>query len=234
MIINQKENRLKYLIKGLSAVALYFLISYIRDVPFLLLKIYIEDIPQTTYKIYLLVVETIMILIIYLIYEEEINKAIDDIKINHKKYYNSHFKTYIIGIIIMLVCNITIDFIGGTISSNEAAVRNEFTAYPITTYISAVFLAPLVEETVFRLSIKAIFKNNIIFILVSGLLFGYLHVIKMPLNILFPLYLLAYSAPGLTFAYMMSKTNNVLTSIGYHLMHNGILMSMQVFILIFT
>lgn len=234
MIINQKKNRLLYLIKGLGTLFLYFFISYIRDIPFYLLNINLEDLPEVTYKIYLLVIEVIMILLIYLIFEKEINEAIDDIKINHQKYFYTHFKTYIIGIVIMLGSNIIINFIGGAMSTNETAVRNEFYSFPITTYISAVFLAPLVEEFVFRLGIKSIIKNKILFIIISGLFFGYLHVIKMPFNILFPLYLLSYSAPGLTFAYMMSKTNNIFTSIGFHLMHNGILMSMQVFLLIFT
>ena len=234
MLIEQKKNRLLYLFKGLGTLFLYFFISYIRDIPFYIFKINIEDIPQTTYKIYLLVVEICMALLIYIIYENEINKAIDDIKINHKKYFDKYFKVYIIGIVIMLVTNMIISFIGGNMSSNETAIRNEFNNFPITTYISAVFIAPIVEEFVFRMGIRSIFKNNIIYILVSGVLFGYLHIMTMPMNLLFPLYLLSYSSAGIAFAYMMTKSNNILISSWFHLMHNGLLMAMQVFLLIFA
>ena len=197
-------------------------------------NINIEDIPQTTYKIYLLIIEITIALLIYIIYENEINLAIEDIKENHQKYFDKYFKVYIIGILIMLASNIIISFVGGAMASNETAVRNEFNSFPITTYLSAVFIAPFVEEFVFRLGIKSIFKNNIIYILVSGVLFGYLHIMTMPVNILLPLYLISYSAPGIAFAYMMAKSNNILISSWFHFMHNGLLMALQVFLLIFS
>lgn len=234
MIINQKENRWKYIFKGLGVIFLYFFISFTKNILLTLLGIDLENIKEITYRIYSLIIEIIMFLIIYLIYESEFNEAIDDIKKNHEKYFKENLKYYIIGIIVMFGSNIIINLLGGGLSANEGSVRNEFYSYPITTYISAVFLAPIIEESVFRLSFNAIFKNKTLFIIFSGLTFGYLHVISMPLNILFPLYLLSYSSCGLAFAYMMKKTNNILVPAGFHLMHNGIMMSMQIFLLIFS
>ncbi len=234
MLINQKENRWKYIFKGLGVIFIYFFISFARNIPLRLLNIDLENLPEISYKIYSLIIEIIMFLVIYMIYEPEFNAAIDDIKKNHEKYFKDNFKYYIIGIAVMFGSNMLINFLGGGVSSNEGSVRAEFYSYPIITYISAVFLAPIIEESVFRLSFNALFKNKTLFILTSGLLFGYLHVMSMPLNKLFPLYLLSYSSCGLAFAYMTKRTGNILVPTGFHFMHNGIMMSMQIFLLIFS
>jgi len=234
MLIDQNEHRWKYIFKGLLTIFLYFFITYVRNVPFILLNISLDDVSDVSYRIYLLMLDVFMLLIMYLIYEKEFGKAIDDLKIKHHEYYRDNFKYYMLGIIIMIGSNVLINLLGGGISSNENAVRNELFQYPISTYVSAVLLAPIVEETVFRLSFNAIFKNKTLFIIVSGLFFGYLHVMSMPINILFPIYLISYAAPGLAFAYINKRTNNILVSTGLHLMHNGILMSIQIFLFLFT
>ena len=152
---------------------------------------------------------------------------------NHLKYFTSNLKYYIIGVIVMMLANATILMLGGNSSNNETAIRGQFEMYPIFTFISAVFLAPILEESVFRLSFRNIFKNNLLFILASGLIFGGLHLTGMLDSNLFFLYLVSYSAMGIVFAYMLAKTNNIFVTIGFHFMHNGILMSLQTFLLLF-
>ena len=234
MIIEQTKNRWNYIFKGLSIIFLYFFISIFKYIPFDLLHINSIDINSKLLIAYNLLLEITLIYIIYLIYRKEFKLAIKDIKENHKEYFTKYFKIYLIGVIIMMLSNIIISKYGGGISDNESAIRDEFKLYPIYTFVSAVFLAPLLEESIFRLGIKSIFKNNIIYIIMSGLIFGGLHLLGMPLNKLFPLYLLSYCSEGFAFAYMMSKTNNVLVSTAFHFMHNGLIMSLQFFLLIFT
>ena len=234
MIIEQNKNKYKYFFKGLIIILMYFIVSLYRNLPFILLKINFEDIPQHSYNLYNLTLEITMLVIIYYTFEKEIKKAISDIKENHSKLFSENFKIYIIGITIMIFSNIIINNLGGGISQNESAIRDEFKAFPIYTYISAVFLAPLLEEAIFRLGFKAMINNKILYIILSGLVFGSLHLIGMKLNILFPVYLVSYCSCGWAFAYMMEKTNNILVSTGFHFMHNGLLMSMQFFLLLFT
>ena len=234
MIINQSDNRKKYIFKGLGTLFLYFFITLFKNMPFYLIHINVSDIPKITYNIYSLVIEITLILLIYFIFEEEIKKAIEDIKINHYTYFTKYFKIYLIGIIIMMASNMIINALGGGISQNEEAIRGEFNSFPVYTYIASVFLAPLLEELIFRLSLKALIKNKYIYIFISGFIFGSLHLIGMPINKLFPLYLISYCSAGWAFAYIMSKTNNILVSSGFHFMHNGIIMSIQTFLLIFT
>ncbi|MBR2840243.1 MAG: CPBP family intramembrane metalloprotease [Bacilli bacterium] len=234
MIIDQSKNRYKYIFKGLGIIFLYFAVSFFKYLPFDLLHINRADIKDFSLIVYNLAIEMVLIVAIYSIYEKEFRLAISDIKKNHKMYFDKYLKVYLIGVILMIGSNMIINILGGGISENEGTIRKEMQMFPIYTYISAVFLAPILEEMIFRLGIRSIVKNNVIYIILSGLIFGGLHLIGTPINILFPLYLLSYCSSGWGFAYMMSKSNNVLVSSGFHLMHNGIILSIQFFLLIFT
>lgn len=234
MIIDQNKHRLKYFIKGISVIMFYFLLSLFKNLPFILLKINIEDIPQKSYNFYSITLEMMMIVIIYYTFEKEIKLAIKDLKENHQEYFQKYFKTYILGVTIMMLSNIIIGKLGGGISENESTIRNEFKLYPIYIYTSAVLLAPFLEEFIFRLGFKSMIKNNVIYIIISGLIFGSLHLLGTKIDYLLPIYLISYCSCGWAFAYMMAKSNNILISTAFHLMHNGLLMSLQFFLLLFT
>ena len=234
MIEHSKENYTKNIIKGISVVALYFIFSLFKNLPLEILNIHYENLNITAKIIYNLSAEIIMILIIYIIFQKEISNAIKDIKKNHLTYFKKYLKVYLLGVFIMMLSNMIIMALGGGSSENETLIRNEFQLYPVYIYISSVFLAPVLEESIFRLGFRAIFKNNTLFILASGLVFGSLHLMGMPFDNLFPIYLLSYCSCGIAFAYIMAKTNNIFVSMGFHFMHNGILMSMQTLILLFS
>lgn len=234
MITRTNKNEITYIIKGLSAILIYFLLSKYQSLPFILLHINTSELPSLIKIFYSLAIEMLILILIYSIFEKEFKKAYQDIKKNHKKYFDEYLKYYILALIFMLLSNSIINLLGGNISNNEAAVRSEFELYPIYTFISAVILAPIIEETVFRLSFRAIFKDDFLFITVSSLIFGGLHLLTTPVNYLFPFHLIAYCSCGFAFAYMLKKTNNIFVSMGFHFMHNGMIIAMQTFLLIFT
>ncbi|MBR3209328.1 MAG: CPBP family intramembrane metalloprotease [Bacilli bacterium] len=227
MIINQEKNKTQYFLKGFLAIFIYFSISITKGLPFAILKIDTENISKNVLNLYSFSLEMLILLIIYMLFEKELNEGIKDLKKNHEKYYNTHFKTYIIGLAIMMISNSIINVLGGGISENESLIRNEFLTSPIYTFASAVFMAPIIEELIFRFCFKAMIKNNVLYIMISGLIFGMLHLTGISLNYMYPLYLMAYAASGFAFSYMMVKTNNIFTSWGFHLMHNGILLTLQ-------
>lgn len=234
MITKTDKNELKYILKGTSVILIYFLFSFFQTLPFDLLHINTQNLPNIIKVVYTLSVELLMISIIFYIFEKEFSKAFQDIKKNHLKYFQNNLKYYIISLIVMMASNIFINLLGGGLSNNETAIRNEFNIFPIYTFISAVILAPILEESVFRLGFKAIFKNDFLFITISSLIFGGLHLITNPLNELFPLYLLSYSCCGIAFAYMLKKTNNIFVSMFFHFMHNGLILALQTFLFIFS
>ena len=119
------------------------------------------------------------------------------------------------------------------ISGNEENIRSLLGIHPIYIYLSAVIIAPSVEELVFRGAIKNIIPNKILFILVSGLVFGGLHLVGNISNIVDLLYIIPYSALGIVFAYIYSKPDNIFVTMLLHTMHNGILVSLQIAVLLF-
>lgn len=233
-MITRNKNELKYIIKGISVIFLYFFVSLFKDIPFILMHINTANLPSHIAITYNLAVEVLMITIIFTIFDKEIKDAFNDIKKKHYTYFKDNLKYYIIGLIVMMASNMLINILGGGTSTNETTIRNEFTVFPIYIFISAGVLAPLLEESVFRLAFRAIFKNDFLYITVSSLVFGSLHLIGTPVNELLPLYLLSYCSCGIAFAYMLKKTNNIFVSMGFHFMHNGLILSMQTFLLIFS
>ena len=174
-----------------------------------------------------------MLGIIFIMFEDELKKAWIDLKKNHMSYFSKNLKYYLIGLIIMMSSNLLINLLGGDLAQNETSIRDQFQFAPIFTFISGVFLAPILEESIFRLGFRNMIKNNYLFIIISGLVFGSLHLLAgVDMHLLF-LYLLSYSSFGIIFAYIFVKTNNIFVSTGFHLMHNGILMSLQVLMFLF-
>lgn len=234
--IKQQTDVKKYVktfFTGICAISTYFILTELVSLPFVLAGINVTNMPIILKSIYLLSYEIVMLAIIYLILKDKINAAIEDIKKHHKEYFSKYLKYWILALIIMSGSNILISFInGGQIAGNEEAVRNIFGQTPIYMFISAVFIAPLTEELIFRQAIRNIFSNNKLFIVVSGLIFGGLHVFNSATNWMDLLYLIPYCTPGFIFAYILSKTDNVLVPAGLHFLHNGLMMSLQVLLLL--
>ena len=124
----------------------------------------------------------------------------------------------------MSFSNIIITFLlkGGG-ATNEKMVQDMITTLPFIMLVNAGVLAPILEELTFRKAFREALSNKWLFILVSGLVFGGLHVItsfQTPLELL---YIIPYSSLGVAFAYMYDKTDTVFTSIAMHMIHNTIL-----------
>ena len=79
----------------------------------------------------------------------------------------------------MAISNIIITFVlKQTIAGNEELVRSYIDTSPLLMIFSTVIYAPICEELTFRKSIKDAINNKYIYILTSGLLFGFLHIVR--------------------------------------------------------
>lgn len=231
--IEKLEKYLKNALIGIIALLLYFFLPSFEGILFELFNINTETLPLSIKLFYSTAYDMFMISIMILLFYKNIKKDIADIKKNHKKYYSKYFNVYLIGLAVMMISNTIITLISnGGNSGNQEAINEMFEVAPAYMYFSAVIFAPIVEELTFRQAIKYIIPNKILFIIVSGLLFGGLHVIGTTEVWTDLLYLVPYSALGVAFAYILQKTNNILVTIGLHFMHNGILMALQLLMLL--
>ena len=90
---------------------------------------------------------------------------------------------------------------------------------PLVYGITLILLSPLLEEIVFRMAFKDIF-NGLSFILISGIVFGSIHVIFSITSLLDLLYLIPYCSLGIIFGIIYNKTDNLSYTYIIHLLHN--------------
>ena len=231
-----KNNYIKTASIGILAILVYFILPMFESLPFQLMGIDTATIPLVGKVIYMIAYETVILGLILLIFHSKLKKDFADMKQNHMNYYSKYFKYWLLGLLIMMISNLLImQFTNNQMSSNEQAIQNLFDISPVYIFFSAVIFAPLVEELVFRQGIRNIIPNKLLFIIVSGLVFGGLHVISSDMTSLTELfYLVPYCTPGIIFAYILAQTDNIFVSIGLHFMHNGLLIALQFFLLFFS
>lgn len=231
---NIKDYKNKFLL-GLIGISIYFFLPQFQALPFILLKINTNNIPQIAEIIYLLGFNLLILALIAIVFHKKLEKDFIDIKKNHEKYFKECINYWLIGMGVMMLSNIFISIIlNNGVADNEELIRTMFKESPIYVYLSAVIIAPLTEELIFRLGIRNIFPTKILFLMVSTLVFGGLHVVTSMSTPLDLLYLIPYCSLGFAFAYSLYKTNNIFVSIGLHMMHNGLLISLQFLQLIFS
>jgi len=229
------EKYIKISLLSLIFILLYFFLPMIQGIFFELFGVNTENLPMNITIFYSIICDILMIALIILLFNKSIKKDFKDIKKNDNEYYSKYFKYYLIGLFIMMISNLIISFISnGSNAGNQETIEEMFDKAPVYIYCSAVFFAPIVEELVFRRAIKNIIPNSLLFILTSGLIFGGLHIIGTIEAWYDILYLIPYSSLGIVFAYILQKTNNIFVTIGLHFMHNGILMALEVFVLLFS
>lgn len=225
----------KAIFSGILVLILYFAWSQFSYVPLQLFGVNVETMNTILKTIYLSITELILIGVIIYILRDQLKDMFKRLKKHHQEYFQKYFKYWFLILAIMYISNFIIMIItDGGIANNEQAIRDTFKVAPIYTFVSAVFFAPLVEELTFRQAIRNLFKNKWAFILVSGFVFGGLHVFSDATVWTDYLYLIPYSTPGIVFAYLYTKTDNVFVPMSIHFVHNGILMSLQVLLLLLS
>lgn len=183
-----------------------------------------------------LAVYLILITIFTLMYKKDIKKEWKNFTSKLGKNSDTMFKYYFIGLFLMMFFNIILNFIlklGQ--SQNENAVQDMIKTSPIIMLIFAGLLAPIIEEIVFRKSFKNVFKNKWAFVLLSGFVFGLLHIIGFELkNPLEVLYIIPYGSLGAGFALMDYEIDSTFPSIAMHMAHNTVLISLSIILRLFV
>lgn len=224
----KKESYKKSFLTGILAILIYLIIPEI-SIP--MLKLFNIDYYSLSinYKVFFLTVSDILTLcLLILLYVKDFTKDWNDLKKNWKQYANTYIKYWIIVLLIMAISNSLITyFTGSETSANESAVRELIKKLPIYMFFSSAVYAPICEELIFRKSFKKIFCFKWLFIIMSGFIFGGVHVLSGFSGWSDLLYLIPYCAPGFVLAYAYQKTGNIMVSMSIHFVHNFILVVLQ-------
>ena len=217
-------------IYGIIGFVVWFLFQNYSDLPFKILNI---DPPTLFLEVYTILVEILTILFIFLLFKKEIVHMWKDFYENRDKYFKKYFKYWFLILVLMAFSNGIITLINkAEISNNQEAINDMFKRLPIYTYILSVFLAPIIEELVFRFCFMKIFNNKYLYIILSGVIFGLFHIIGSFESAYDFLFLVPYSIPGLIFAYILYDSKNIFNTMWLHFVHNGISMLASIIILL--
>lgn len=132
-------------------------------------------------------VSGLLSVILILMYLDLIKDGIKKISLKYGKNIMGFFKTVIIAFLVMYVVKIIaaqIDVFLLTLFGlseestvdNQALIQELMASAPAMMIISTAIFAPIEEELLFRGAIRKVIKNKKVFIFVSGLIFGLMHV----------------------------------------------------------
>lgn len=222
-------NKDKY-IKITKNVIMFFMYFLWQIVPILFLEVMgLDSSKFNLFKknLYLILSNLSYLIIVVLVYYKELKLDFKKYKKNFKEIFIKYLPVYVLGVVLMGVTNTIISgFTNMNISSNESSVREYIKLLPIYMSFSTVIYAPIVEEITFRKIIKNIIDNKYLFVIVSGVMFGMVHLNINP-SINDYLMIIPYIIMGLDFAYIYSKTDTIFSTIGFHMLHNLILLIIQ-------
>lgn len=219
----------KPLIKLTLVLLLFYTSSLFSIIPIYLFKIDINNCSTALYNFIRIVPNIGQSIILFFMYKKEIKKEFIDFKNNFGKYSDIALKYWILGFIAMFFSNIIITNMAPVkIAPNEQGIQEIIGAIPFISIIVIGFIAPFSEEIIFRKSFKDAIKTKWVFIFISGIVFGLLHVISQINSIYDFLYVIPYSSLGIAFSIIYYKSNNIFSSIFAHSLHNTILVLINI------
>ncbi len=128
----------------------------------------------------------------------------------------------------MMIFNLILSFIlGSNLSDNEELNRSILKSYPLYSIPTMIIFGPIIEELVFRLNFSKLFKNKMVLLIVSSIIFAALHLTasfdsfsSILTNAKELLFIFPYLALAFAFGLAYIKTDNILSSILIHITHN--------------
>lgn len=181
---------------------------------------FVEVFPNITNRyLWILCDGSIILIPLLIIFRKELIESFKNLLGNFKKLMVFSIVILIITVIISNITGLIIQLVAGDMPTNQRYIESTFNT--IQLFIAGVIVYPTVEELIFRGCLRKILKNNIIFIFLSGLLFGSIHIFYFQQsNPLQYLYLISYSITGMGLAYIYTRTKNIYTCILAHMLVN--------------
>ena len=206
------DNLKKSLLRILMAIIVFFYTS----IPVLvILRTIGMNISSTNYKslvVYDFISSFIVAILISFIYFDLLKSDLKKIKEKCDNKFVNYLKNIMVGFLGLLaikyisavVVTVVSTILGVEVSAsdNQAIIEKMVNSLPLLITLSASFFAPVSEEVLFRGGIRKLMNNKGVFITVSGLIFGLMHVTD---NIVFILEILFI---GMIINYILNNISN--------------------------
>ena len=158
-------------------------------------------------------------MILILIYRKDLIKDMKSFKKNYKTILKTSITYWLIGYLLLTVSTALVTNIIHYIGNNQSTLEGLINTNKLYMILSVTIFSPFVEEMIFRKSIRDFCKSDLLFMIISGLIFGYMHVMSETVLINY-LLIIPYAIFGYIFAKAYVETDNIFTSIIMHMIHN--------------
>ena len=222
-LLDRKTNTKKEII-----LTIILLLTYFSQ---LVWSIFIPDnITLTSLLIINIIFDIIMLTLTIIIFYKDLKEAFTLFKNNFSAYISYTIpKLGIMYLIYFAVALISMLITNTDTSVNQKTLESLPLLYLLP---AAIICAPIIEEILFRGCLRRLIKNDKLFIITSGLIFGLLHTINEPTFFNMIIVSLPYATLGGFLAYIYTKTNNIMINIGCHALHNTIAMLISILLMI--
>lgn len=221
------------LLKGIGKTILTFILFYYSSlfqlIPIMLFNIDLENLSGSMNVMLSAFSSCCLLFVLFFMYRNDINKEWNIFKKDWIDHLDFGVRCWAVGLFLMMASNLVINSLAGGVAGNEQTVQSMISSLPWLMLINAGILAPINEEIIFRKSFKSVIKNKWFFVLVSGFVFGLMHVLGNVNSWIDVLYIIPYGALGGAFAYAYHKTDTIFTPISFHMFHNIVLVLVSIF-----
>lgn len=209
-IVEYKASTKKEMIFALVVLMVYcsqFVLASIINLNTLTQKIIVQ-----------IIMDVIILVAVIICFKDKLKRDLKLFKENAKAYIQ-----YILpkeGIIYLLF--ILVSILSMVISQEASSVNQETLETLPKWYMApmAIIWAPIVEEVIFRGVLRRFIKNNTLFIIASGIIFGVLHTIGEASLANIIIMAMPYAVLGGGWAYLYAKTDNITNNILAHAFQN--------------
>lgn len=214
---------------GIFVILLYFIWPTIAEIPLQILEITSTEQIGLGKVLYDLATNLSLLCLIVWIYRKSIKRDIEDFKKNRKKIFLIMLQYTILAFIsIFLVSAVRIFIFHSDNTANDVALYTYFKEVPWLMTIMAIFYYPIVEEFVFKKTLKTIIQKKWLFIITSALFFGYFNVAFTNMTVLNVMDTLPYIVFAFVTAHAYYKTDNILVPIGIKMIYNIVVTMMLI------
>lgn len=202
----------KQILVNLLVICLYFIWPY-----FLNSITNLFDISETISLYISFSVNFIFLFIIIYIYRKILFDCYSNIE--NKKIFPS-LKIFMLGLIVYASMNVIFNLINIPALSNKDAMIEMFKKIPVMFILNTIFYYPIIEELVFKMSLKKIIKSKWNFVIITGLLNAFFQIVFSMTNATDLLYLLPYTIFFGSLSYIYYKTDNIMYPIILRMCYN--------------
>lgn len=163
-------------------------------------------------------INLLLLLIFIFVFRKELIPDFYNFNTRGKYFIKKYFVYWIVA---FLSSTISLNIINSLVGVPTTQALNEMYVLqlPIYSIISMIIIAPIFEELLTKVCFKKVFKNKYIYVLLTALLFGSLHLLSPGSKLI---HAIPYVLLGGTFSLMYYDSDNIWTNIFYHSFHNAL------------